>query len=305
MMRMFILKTALICGCIVIILFILYFTVPIYSNNYLLAYQAKCKRLDSIQSPRIIFVGGSNLAFGLDSKRIEDSLKMKVINCGLHAGIGMKYMIDDIALYAKKGDIIVFAPEWIQFYSVMYGDGNTLSTIIRIGGWEKWKLLNITQLKNVIKGIPYTISENVTLNISHNDTYLASNFNQYGDEIKHWEFKNTYSSHPAPILHDFNKEFGTYFINSLKKLQGRCKVYIIPPACCKKAYDLWKPQVNEVVHFLENEKFPFIIHPDCLAFKEEYCYDTDYHLNKAGVDLRTTLVIDALRLNKIEYDSAK
>ena len=80
MMRMFILKTALICGCIVIILFILYFTVPIYSNNYLLAYQAKCKRLDSIQSPRIIFVGGSNLAFGLDSKRIEDCLKMKVIN---------------------------------------------------------------------------------------------------------------------------------------------------------------------------------------------------------------------------------
>ena len=61
-------------------------------DGYLQAYNKKCQLLEDTPSPRIIFVGGSNLAFGLDSQRIKDSLNINVINYGLHAGIGLKYM---------------------------------------------------------------------------------------------------------------------------------------------------------------------------------------------------------------------
>lgn len=62
-------------------------------DGYLQAYNKKCQLLEDTPSPRIIFVGGSNLAFGLDSQRIKDSLNINVINYGLHAGIGLKYMM--------------------------------------------------------------------------------------------------------------------------------------------------------------------------------------------------------------------
>ena len=87
-------------------------------DGYLQAYNKKCQLLEDTPSPRIIFVGGSNLAFGLDSQRIKDSLNINVINYGLHAGIGLKYMIDDISTYARKGDIIVFAPEYLSLIHI-------------------------------------------------------------------------------------------------------------------------------------------------------------------------------------------
>lgn len=71
-------------------------------DGYLQAYNKKCQLLEDTPSPRIIFVGGSNLAFGLDSQRIKDSLNINVINYGLHAGIGLKYMIDDISTMQEK-----------------------------------------------------------------------------------------------------------------------------------------------------------------------------------------------------------
>lgn len=49
-------------------------------DSYLLAYNKKCELLEKTESPRIIFVGGSNLCFGLDSKRIADSLHVNVVN---------------------------------------------------------------------------------------------------------------------------------------------------------------------------------------------------------------------------------
>ena len=46
------------------------------------------------RQPSIILVGGSNVAFGYNSKIISDSMNMDVINFGLHAGFGLKYIID-------------------------------------------------------------------------------------------------------------------------------------------------------------------------------------------------------------------
>ncbi|HPG73671.1 MAG TPA: hypothetical protein PLM49_05215, partial [Bacteroidales bacterium] len=56
----------------------------------------KHKRIDSIKSPKIIFAGGSNLPFGIDSKMIQDSLHTPVVNLGLHAGLGLDFMLNEL-----------------------------------------------------------------------------------------------------------------------------------------------------------------------------------------------------------------
>lgn len=260
-----------------------------------MAYKVKCQRLEKIQEPRIIFVGGSNLFYGLDSKRIQDSLNMEVINTGLGAPIGLKYMLDDISLYAKEGDIIVFAPEWQHFYTAMYSQGNALSTVMRLAGWKKWKLLNTEQLIHVMEGIPNSLQTKLNpLNYVMGRNHKPR-FNEYGDYVEHWDKKMIYRSHPKPITEKFDKDFGAYFIAGLKKLQTRCQVYMIPPSTCDKAFEKWKPQVEEVTEFLDREGFPFLYSPKESSFPENMMYDTDYHLNKKGVDKRTGRIIEALR----------
>lgn len=294
-MKQFIIKTGLIGGCVVFFLAILYVIVPVRPNHYLQAYKQKCELLDSVPSPRIIFVGGSNFAFGLDSKRIQDSLHINVINYGLHAGIGLKYMLDDVVSYVRKGDILIFSPEWQHFYTLMYGEGATLPFIPRVEGLRKLQLFNQQQIITLIKGIPTYLQQNLIPQKITPKTYLASNFNQYGDEVKHWTLENKFISHPKLIQTNFNQRFGRYFITELKKLQQQCRVYIFPPACCQNAFTTWQPQIKEVSLFLSKEGFPFLVSPEKFVFPEEYMYDTDYHLNKKGVDQRTDLVIETLK----------
>lgn len=299
-MKQFIIKTGLIGGCVVFLLAILYVIVPVSPNHYLQAYKQKCELLDSVPSPRIIFVGGSNLAFGLDSKRIQDSLHFNVINYGLNAGIGLKYMLDDIASYAQKGDIIIFAPEWHQFYTHMYGKEEALSFVLKVKGWDRLKLLNIPQIITLIKAIPTYLQQNLIPQKITPKAYLASNFNQYGDEVRHWTLENKFTSHTKLIQANFSQRFGRYFITEVKKLQQQCKVYIFPPACSQNAFATWQPQITEVSLFLSKNGFPFLVSPKLFAFPEEDIYDSDYHLNKKGVDQRTNLVIEALKPYVVE-----
>ena len=86
------------------------------SGSYLFAGKQKDFLLATVESPRIIFIGGSNLAFGTNSQMIKDSLGLNPVNTGLHASLGLKYMLDNTYRYIKKGDIVVVAPEYEHFY---------------------------------------------------------------------------------------------------------------------------------------------------------------------------------------------
>ena len=76
-----------------------------------------------------------------------------MINYGLHAGIGLKYMIDDISTYARKGDIIVFAPEYEHFYTIAYGESVTSRPLWQLHIGKKINL-DIRQWTILIAGIP-------------------------------------------------------------------------------------------------------------------------------------------------------
>jgi hypothetical protein len=70
---------------------------------------------DSIHQPKIVFIGGSNMRFGLDTDGLSRDLHMPVINYGLHASLGMDVIADRAMQCVKPGDIVVFAPELSHF----------------------------------------------------------------------------------------------------------------------------------------------------------------------------------------------
>ncbi len=270
---------------------------PMEQDDFLQAYNKKCQLLENTPSPRIIFVGGSNLAFGLDSRRIKESLNINVVNYGLHAGIGLKYMIDDISAYAGKGDIIVFAPEYQHFYpSSAYGEPITIAPLMAVAHWRKASLLGVRQWINVAAGLPQLAKASSLMPRNKGPKeYRASGFNEYGDEIQHLTLEGSGPGSAKIIKGRFDKQFGNYFIRKIRTLRKTCSVVIIPPVYVERAYAKNKKKVTEIEEFLRKEGCPFIVAPKAHVVKDEYAYDSNYHMNRQGVDNYTSLIIEELR----------
>ena len=77
---------------------------------------AKHRVLQQMASPKIVLIGGSNLAFGVDSARLQQELNTNVFNLGLNVYFGLKFHLDEIRPYVRSGDLIVISPEYHLFY---------------------------------------------------------------------------------------------------------------------------------------------------------------------------------------------
>lgn len=84
-------------------------------TNYLAATVDKHRRLKETVSPRIVLVGGSNVAFGFESDRIERALGRPVVNMGLAAGLGLEFMLSEIEGALGTNDLVVLSPEYDHF----------------------------------------------------------------------------------------------------------------------------------------------------------------------------------------------
>ena len=113
------LKKILISGCVFILSLVLIAIIShaIFSAsnvNYLASFEDKVNLIKQNSGrKRIVFVGGSSLTFGLNSKILSDSLNVDVVNLSLHGGIGLNNEIDLFLRYFdKERDIIIISAEF-------------------------------------------------------------------------------------------------------------------------------------------------------------------------------------------------
>lgn len=295
-MKTFLCKTLLLGLAVLFCLLVLLWLLPLDKENYLMAYNKKCRLLEEVPSPRIVFVGGSNLCFGLDSERIADTLGMPVINYALHAGIGLKFMADDIACRVGKGDVVVFAPEYEHFYTTMNGAPSTIAPLMMYSGWKKWNMLDWAQKLQVLRGVGDMISEKIfALRPKTEQTYQLSGFNAYGDESRHWEFQSQPIACPAPFSDEFDVAFAAYFIRRVEEMGKSATVVLLPPVICESAYRVMKPYAEDIARYLSDARHPFAVSPSEYVLPDSCAYDTCYHMNKLGVTRHTSHVIATLR----------
>src|SRR5688572_20655592 len=100
------------------IVFLLIFSLSIqwdrkdYKNHYMSSIEDKHKRVRQFSGPRLMFVGGSSTAFGLNCKRIESELKIPTENMAIIASLGLDFMLNEVEAEMREGDIVVLAPEY-------------------------------------------------------------------------------------------------------------------------------------------------------------------------------------------------
>jgi hypothetical protein len=274
-------------------------------QNMLYTQIDKNNLLKNTSKPRIIFVGGSNLAFGLDSKRIKDSLHLNPINTGIHINIGLKYMLANTLKYVKADDVIVLAAEYQQFYGDLAdGEGELFSLITDVVPQSR-NLLDYKQYFKLLKLVPeFAQSKLQPLILFYKypkpnnfvGRYDRKAFNTFGDACAHWKLSAENPKPYSAINESFNYDILKKLID-FKNIVNRkkAKLYITFPGYQYSSYKNSVTAIKQVESQLKDHNFILISTPQEYIIPDNLIFDTPYHLTKKGVDRRTTLLIKNLK----------
>jgi len=278
------------------------------TDNSLYSNIDKHRRLDSLPSPKIIFVGGSNLAFGLDSKSIEEKTGLPVVNMGLHAGFGLRFTINEVKHAIKQGDIVIFSPVYQYFTSsdISYGEKVLVALCFDVDK-QNLKYIDFGQAIHLISNtISYGISKLFPKNldvmqgngIGYEKVYKRNSFNEFGDENMHWDWQNM----PIDTPKDTNQvnaeiykraiDFVVDFKNFVEKRGAT--FYIIPPPFRYSNSLINRNLISNLkTQFLQKNIY-FTIPPQECNMADSLFFNTPYHLNKQGVDIYTEMIIQKI-----------
>ncbi len=279
---------------------------PQYSKTFLGELADKYERLREIEEPKIIVVGGSSVAFGLDSALIEEYMDMPVVNFGLYASLGTKIMFDLTRGNINEGDIVIIAPELDPQTLSLYFNAEAMwqtldsdfSMLARVRGSE---------LPDLVGGWFEYVSKKSNLWLTNADldpegVYNHASFNEYGD-ISYPRPHNTmmlgYDPNKQiqldPLI--FSQDFLDY-MNEYIAYARKCgaEVYFtFPPMNATALAPVDDEGILEFYNFIrENIDCEVISNINDYLIEENYFFDSNFHLNDAGVRLRTALLIEDL-----------
>lgn len=273
---------------------------PRTSNLLSIAKIQKDSLLKNINNPRIIFVGGSNLSFGLNSQLIKDSLLLNPINTTLNAGIGLQYMLNNTLPYIQESDIIVIAPEYGHFYGNSAYGNEILLKIVADTDISRLRNFKKKQIKNIFRYIPkYGLSKFDPTEyfwIRENTIYGANSFNKYGDTFKHWELEQQIFSAYEATSQPYNYEIINLLKNFEKEVDKKKAIlFITYPGLQASSFNNKISQIKKVEKELKKANFKLLGTPLRYKIPDTMMFNSPYHLLKKGVDYRTQLLIEDIK----------
>ena len=293
-----------------IVLFLMILNIILIRNNrdaYLMEFFIKQEMLiekHRRKQPSLILLGGSNVAFGFNSGMLRDSLNIPVINAGLHAGSGLKFMLDNTSKYLMAGDILIIAPEYEHFYGhYAYGDiTEELITLFCINPSIS-KEFDMKQFKQMILGTENFFRRILVLfrilffSTETDKIYSVSGFNEYGDVVKHWGIPSRPYNHVSPAhFKVINTNFLDYCENAVATLRSRgVQVIVIPPSFAETSYRKVEARLLPLFPELEKRNLGFSTSPQESAYPDSLFFDTHYHLGYEGVLIRTKQLVRMMK----------
>ncbi|MDF2437009.1 MAG: hypothetical protein K0Q95_1385 [Bacteroidota bacterium] len=304
-MKKFILRSLLL--SIPILLIILIFILVIspseeFKKSLLYSHLDKKELLINTPAPRIIFVGGSNLSFGLNSQIISDSLKLNPVNTAIHISLGLKFMLANIQRDMHENDIVIISPEYEHFFGDFANGRLELLSLIADVDRSSVALLDGKQYFSLCAYLPKYMQSKLegifikSGNKSGNAIYERNSFNKYGDACAHWTLPKVKVWPNEKITTGFNDDV----MASLRKIREiakakHAKLFISFPCIQKKTYLNLHEQIEEVEQNLREDGFILLSSPERYVFPDSLLFNSPYHLTKQGVDIRTVLLIEDLK----------
>lgn len=299
-----------------IILAVCGFALPAqYADTFLGELREKRARLAQVGGNRIILAGGSGVAFGYDSRMIEDAFpEYHAVNFGMYAGLGSRVMMDLSEQDVRRGDIVILSFEqntqalsgYFNAQAVWQAADGDFSMLLRLKketiGQMAGSFYQFAQekLKYFIKGTQPAAS----------GVYSRDAFDEYGDICQ-----DACSRNVMPLGYDVNvpvyytndvldQDFVRYMNDYARRLEkkGARVWYRLCPVNMRSVAGGEGGQeeaYNQAALFydilLEQLDFPVTGPPYHIVMEPEWFYDTNFHLNSSGRSVNTMRLIREIK----------
>jgi hypothetical protein len=278
------------------------------SDGYPAAILDKHRRLASLPPPRIIFIGGSGAAFGLDSPRIERELERNAVNMGLYARLGPEFMLSEVKSSLRSHDVVVLLFDyslWIHSAS-----RDALDEIVFIDlrslGWMSWPDLHVfldrghraigAEARRTLRDWLLGADPEPAL-----PPYSRASFNDHGDVVAHESMKRPaiqatgfrLPHHDSDLLRDRMTLLNDFFDHCRSR---DVSVFFAYPPMMRETYSAHEEEIVAFHGLLKQKlRMPILGTPADTSSPGEYFFDTPDHLTAEGKARRTTTLIGQLR----------
>lgn len=283
-----------------------------YGQSYYAELPELYRRLKTAQGRKLVLVGGSNIAFGVDTVQLEDTLRgfgydYTVCPFGLYAAVGTSAMLNLAQNCLGEGDVVVLAVEpTVETFSTYFG----ATAFWKCAESAPELLLGLNKSKRAALAGSYTgyLQERAAIARSGvlprvEGVYAKSSFDENGNMV----FPRAGNAMPlgynpaapidlaaVPIEDAFAEQVNDFC--GLAERRGAQVVLSFSPMNRGALADGWEEAVYPWFRTLaETFRCPVISDPNAYIMDSGWFYDNNFHLNTAGARIRThTLACDLL-----------
>lgn len=270
---------------------------PRYISTRNGTYQIKYERLMTASSPKIVITGGSNVAYGVDSARLEAALgnKYNVVNYGCNVSTSAAFYLEVISHFAGEGDILIHAPENSETYQ--YGNNTINTTLWQIfeGAYDAFSLVDIRHYTKLFSSFASFNSSRLTMKAQDYEKYTSQTVNSYGDYIMLKTGTNYTPSYSSRAYSTTVIKSG--YVSNLNRVLEMCResgmtLYLSFGAVnIESLTEDSRGEVTQTAFMLALMKnFAFdkrISDVGDFAMESRYFFNSDYHLTTEGSHVRT------------------
>ncbi|HUU59137.1 MAG TPA: hypothetical protein VMZ50_06310 [Phycisphaerae bacterium] len=278
-------------------------------NDYIAATIEKHQRLEMLTQngdPKVIFVGGSSMAFSMDCEIIEGELPhYRAVNMGIQATLGARFMLWEVLADLREGDVVVLGLEY-EHYERDLTSHHLLRLIhvhppnIRHVPWKQLPDMAFSYIGHVTHlGRRGLFGKTPRAE----PPFLRRGFNEYGDVVVHHTLPPDRSDQPAEFLTgkgppgylDTMADAMNAFHRTCRRKGAR--VFLVAPPVREMDYRQCGADLDALFARLRRKTtIPILLAPDEAVYPSTLFFHAKYHLTREGARQRARKI--ALRLQR-------
>jgi hypothetical protein len=271
-------------------------------THYMAALLDKAARLQRVPAPRILLVGGSSWAFGVNSAALERALDRPVVNLGLNGGLGLGFMLAQGADAVRPGDVVILSLEYPLFERKEFTDPSTILLALRIDPAAIRFVAPSTVPALLDEGLfPLTVRLRAlhafAKGVGESPLYRRSAFDERGDAVGHRGMASQHGGTQrvfVPSADDAALACRRLAAFAAHVRSRNTTVAITVPAIPSDEYEPQRDRIAALWERVERETGIPVLGVR-KTYARDLFLDTPYHLTFEGRGERTRTIIDLAR----------
>ena len=271
------------------------------------------RRLEDTEGKKIVIIGNSSVAFGINSALCEELLQESgedytVCNFGLYGVLGTRMMLELCKDELSEGDILIFAPElsaqtlsnYFSAKEAWYALDGDMSLVWKFHG---------TDLEKLIGNYPGYVAKKLALYrsgqaASASGIYAHASFDDHGDMLPGTREYNIMPdgvdvNNPIVLSEElFSADFIDYVNAYYADVQAKGveMYYSFSPMNAASISEMELENIDTLYSFIrESFDFPIMSDISSRIMEKEFFYDSNYHLNESGMVHHTVNLVNDIK----------